>query len=388
MIIANTFLYAGFYIVKFKGNLAVSPASSEPTASVKILALVVVSMVFIYSGSDSVGKGIIGRLQSILGLFLNPGLIMLMALSYYWLFRKSLSPWFSIIFLTTILIDLAAHTLLSSRGAIISFIQDCILIILAVSGSIKLKRSYFILSVAMLPIILALLIGTYIIATSSRVNRILNVGSLSLMQSVEGLGNMGLSFSDVLGLNAVLPHIFARMGFFDFSAELIAHDQQYGAVINVPAYAKSVVDNILTPGFDVFDQPKISNALQFVYGKLGRPSRQLVSGNYQSDQFGLYGEWYVLFNYAAVPMLFFIAFGMKRIYVGLRSKNPFHLALQRVFVLVFFWKLVNSYGLDWAIMESVPMAVSGFIYVLFVQSKLTFSSSNSSVCQYKSLRNL
>jgi len=63
----------------------------------------------------------------------------------------------------------------------------------------------------------------------------------------------------------LLPKIFDRVGFLDFSSEIIANSKHYSNVINMTSYGKSIVDNIFTPGFDVYDQPKISNSLRFVY---------------------------------------------------------------------------------------------------------------------------
>ena len=76
----------------------------------------------------------------------------------------------------------------------------------------------------------------------------------------------------------MLPPIFNRAGFFDYSAEIIAHSDRYKEEFNLATYAKSIIDNLLTPGFDVYDQPKISNALQFIYADLGKPSKERADG--------------------------------------------------------------------------------------------------------------
>lgn len=367
-IIANVFLYAGLYVVKFKNNLAVSAGSWRPTSPAKAVFLIVAGMIYIYTNfSGDVGGGI-GRALGILTLFLNPGLITLMALAYYWLFRKSFRGHSSVALLAIILIDVVVHTLLSSRGAIVGIIQDCSLVILGISGCIKLQKRHAVFALALLPIVAVLLVGAYAISTFNRVNRAAEGGSLSLSQAVKLADETSSRLRGNLDLDTLLPPIFGRVGFFDFSAELIAHSDRYATVVNVPSYAESIVDNILTPGFDLFDQPKISNALQFVYEGLGRPSKKLVSGNYQSDQLGVYGEYYVLFKYASIPFFFLTAFFIKRIYVRLKGPNPFRLAVKRTFVLVSFWTIINSYGIDWTIMNIVPMVAALFLYSLFFTS--------------------
>jgi hypothetical protein len=168
-------------------------------------------------------------------------------------------------------------------------------------------------------------------------------------------------------LDLVLPPVFSRAGFFDYSAEIIAHRDTYRSVLNLGAYGRSIVDNVLTPGFDVFDQPKISNSLLFVYRDWGEPSKEVVSvmEGYQSDQLGVYGEWYGLFGYWSLPALLLGAYLLKRAYVHMKSINPFVLMMKRVVVLFVFERVLDSFGLDWTIEETIPLAVAIVIYSMF-----------------------
>jgi hypothetical protein len=171
-------------------------------------------------------------------------------------------------------------------------------------------------------------------------------------------------------LDLLLPPIAGRAGFFDYSSEIIAHRDEYATLLNLSSYAKSVIDNILTPGFDVYDQPKISNALRFIYDGLGTPSKELVvDDNYQSDQLGIYGEFYGLFGYACLPLLFVVMFAFKRVYVKLKSRNPFNLAMKRAIVLFLFVWTIDSYGVDWTILQVLPLVVAMFIYAPFFSNE-------------------
>lgn len=90
---------------------------------------------------------------------------------------------------------------------------------------------------------------------------------------------------------------FARLGYFDFGAEIFAHKKEYQSIFNFNFYAKSIVDNLLTPGFDLFDTPKVTNSLVFYYGFIGIPSKIYITpDNYQSDQIDIYSEFYSLFG--------------------------------------------------------------------------------------------
>jgi hypothetical protein len=125
------------------------------------------------------------------------------------------------------------------------------------------------------------------------------------------------------------------------------------------------VDNILTPGIDVYDQPKISNALHFIYMEMGQPSKERSSEDYQSDQLGVYGEFYDLFGFACLPVLFAGAYLLKHIYATLRSANPFALMMKRIVLLFVFERIIDSFGVDWTMVETIALVTAIFIYTHF-----------------------
>ena len=90
--------------------------------------------------------------------------------------------------------------------------------------------------------------------------------------------------------------------------------------------------------------------------------------SYQSDQFGIYGEYYALFNWVSLPLFFLTAVLLKRIYVRLRRENPFVLVMMRVVVLSVWIKIINSYGLDWTIIETVPLVTAIYLYTFFFRA--------------------
>jgi hypothetical protein len=100
----------------------------------------------------------------------------------------------------------------------------------------------------------------------------------------------GTSSIDIISL---VP-AFDRIAHLDFSVDLIKNADEYRSVVNFSAGFKSIIDG-LTPGFDIFDAPKMANALQSVYRNNPTALSRINEGAYQSDQFGIYGEMYVLF---------------------------------------------------------------------------------------------
>lgn len=370
MLIANIFLYGGFYLVRFKGNLDVPTDGWIARAPSRVIALLIVAICFGYLREGFWTDDTVPRGLEFLTLFLAPDIIVLLSLSYYLVFRQLLGRSFTLVIAVLLIIEMAVHTLLGSRSALVGFIYNCLFVALALWGAIEVRRKYVFLGVALLPVLVGLLVVSFALSTFNRVNKelgsVLTVRS-ALALAAEWRGQQSLGAD----LEVVLPPIFSRAGFFDFSAEIIAHRRQYQSVINPASYAKSIIDNVLTPGFDVFDYPKISNALQFVYGDFGTPLKSQVDFSYHSDQLGIYGEFYALFAYWSLPLLFLMALILKGIYVRLQNDNPFRLVAKRAVLLYVFKKIIDSYGVDWTILETLPLLTALVAYSWFFAGRRT-----------------
>jgi len=368
ILIANLFLYAGLYLVKIRRAQEIDASGWEAASSSRIVFLMLGAIFFAYfsGGSDPDADAGSSRLMGVLGLFLAPNIIVLMTLSYFLLFRKTLSRRFAWTVGSLIALEMIVHTLIGSRSAIVVIVQNSILVGLAMAGSIRFPRQYALLGLLLLPMLAALLVGSFAVSTYNRAVK-LSGGSFDIGRAIDSAMQSGSGLPLAASLDLVLPQVFSRAGFFDYSAEIIAHRERYRSVINLSAYARSIVDNVLTPGFDVYDQPKISNSLLFVYRDWGQPSKEVVSvaEGYQSDQLGVYGEWYSLFAYWSLPLLMTCAWLIKRVYVHLRSVNPFVLMMKRVIVLFVFERALDSFGLDWTMDETIPLVVAIFIYAVF-----------------------
>ncbi|MGB6354531.1 MAG: hypothetical protein WBF21_11175 [Steroidobacteraceae bacterium] len=376
MLIANCFLYAGFRCVGFRKNTAIDSHDWRPRSPFRVIVLMLISLAYSYFSAIYWTPEEVPRVVDFIGIFISPPIILLMALSYFILYRRTLDRKPAIAIAVLIGLEILAHTLAGSRSGITTLIQNIMLAVLAISSCIRIRRKYFILGCVLAPFVLVVLIGTFAISTFNRGHRD-GEATLSLSQAVGLAGQAFAELSANSELEIVLPPVFDRAGFFDYSAEIIAHRDIYKQVFNLSTYAKSIIDNLLTPGFDVYDQPKIANTLQFVYQDLGEPSKEEVTEQYQSDQFGIYGELYGLFAYASLPLFFLIAFLLKRVYVRLRSENPFTLAMKRLIVLSVFVKIVDSYGMDWTIIETIPFVVAIYLYKYLFRSRPVFIEPDS-----------
>jgi hypothetical protein len=366
IIAGNLFLYLGLHVARLRTRNVISAQGWRGKAPMRVVVVLCVSLVLTYLSGKLWSEGTVPRGINFLVLYLSPTLLVLMALIYFVVFKRKLGMWFAVILGLLIAGELVAHTLLGSRGAIVGFLQTVLIVILAVHGCVRISRGTVIMGVALLPIIVVALIGAFVLSTYIRTARSTEGAALSvgLERAAEARSVVDDRATDVL-----LGGVAARVGYLDFSAEIMALREQYARVINLPAYGKSLIDNLLTPGVDFFDQPKISNSLMFVYRDEGTPTRRISAEEYQSDQLGIHGEFYVLARWASLPLFFLVGCLFKRCFDSLKHRNPFVLAMSRVTVLYVFMRFMESFGMDWVIIDSLPVATAVVIYGYFFSAR-------------------
>ena len=159
-------------------------------------------------------------------------------------------------------------------------------------------------------------------------------------------------------IEAILARILSRLAYLDFSVDLIRNSSEYGAIINFPHYAKSLIDSN-TPGFDVFDVGPAAISLRQVHACT--PKGRNI-GWYHSDQFSVYGEYYVLFQgWLSLPVFFVIAFMFEGTYLAITGRNSFNRVVTKAFVILTFNSWLNSFGADWIILEITRMGSVLFV---------------------------
>jgi hypothetical protein len=365
MLIANVFMYGGLFAVRTHEQPAIDTALRRPATPIPVLGLMVSMIVFTFLLGSQFPGGAPRAITALAGL-LGPILVVTMTMVYFFLFRHSLSRTFTFLFVTLLMLETVAHMLWGSRSALVGLIQIFLLTSFAVNGEVKFSKRLVWAGTLLLPLAIIVLVASFALATASRVAK--SAGTELDVAGSMSMASAGESALKGPAADRLIGAVLARAGFFDFSAEIIAHRDRYATVINLPAYGRSFVDNILTPGFDLFDQPKIANAIYFVYREWGAPSKRAVAEvpGYQSDQIGIYGEFYVLFGYASLPLFFVFAAGLKWVYARVRGRNPFLCAMMRVVILMLFVRTIDSFGLDWTVGEVLPVALATVLYsVLF-----------------------
>lgn len=167
----------------------------------------------------------------------------------------------------------------------------------------------------------------------------------------------------------ILIPIFDRAGFLDFTIDAIKNADSYSYVINLQWQIKSIIDG-LTPGFDLFDKPLIANALIGIYSDNENFFNKINFEGYQSDQINFYGEIFILFGpIFSLPIYLIFGIFFKSMYKFYIKKNEFNNFVWKSFILYVFILFINSFGLDWTIINSISLFISIYLILLIIKNK-------------------
>lgn len=366
IILANLFLYAGFYKVKFRvnGEINVKKYKSKPPWIVVIVLIISIILGLLIYEIPELDKSVIHLVYQ---NFLTPNIILIILSVYVILFRKSISPIYINIIIISAMFLVLLQTLSFSRSGIITLLENVFIIWVAVLMGVRLSIKSSIKWFILLAFLIFLQFHIYSVSTASRM--IKGNNGVLVAEKVD----MFVKSSENHNANEVnIGKALARAGDFDYSAELIANKDTYAKVFTVENYIKSIIDNVLTPGFDVYDQVKISSLLKYTYSENLTVISKLKDSrdSYHTDQFGLYGEMYNLFGFMSLVVYYLIALLLKLAYIYEGKFNPFIIGLKRVLLLYIFYYWMKSFGFDSILLKAIILTVS-----FYGLSKLFYSKS-------------
>ncbi|QOY54065.1 hypothetical protein HUE87_09265 [Candidatus Sulfurimonas marisnigri] len=367
IIISNMFLYFGFFLIKVKKHF-LDKRKEINTKSPSLYIYVFMFLILIINIFSEKFSGSLG----VLFFLFNPQIGFIFVLIYFMTYKEKISSFLRICIFLFILSLILFLILSGSRSGIVTFIEILMAVLLAVNNNIKFLKKKVYMVFLFSPIIVVMLFFSYSLATT---NRATGSSTANFNDKLTYASSMDLGM-DGSKIEYFIAHICGRIGFFDFSSEIIAHREKYIDIFNLSTYGKSIIDNILTPGFDLFDQPKIANSLVFVYNDYGNPLKSNVASMYQSDQLGIHGELYVLFGYNSVWLFFLMAYFLKYVYNRIPSNNLFNIYLYKFFILFLFISMIKDFGLDWIILYNLLLLVSLYINSLFFRYRFKFYSKN------------
>lgn len=252
---------------------------------------------------------------------------------------------------------IAFVTLSGSRSGFYSIFKMLLFVFLAL-GYKKIKRIYIWGVVALVPVMLAFFIySTYM--------RQMGMMESSLQDKV-GLIEGAIDKTADLETRVVVSPVFDRIGFIDYTTEMMVSKERFKSFVNVGFEFKSIVDNALSPGFDLFDAPKISNMIDNSYNL---SSSKVISKtansseDYHSDELTAFGESYVLFGFIGGILFMFIAGILFRNVWNKADKKKNEQGLfQKAICLYLFEVFLSSYGYDWLVLNLICFLLTMIIF--------------------------
>lgn len=293
-------------------------------------------------------------------IFFDLYIVLSLLIMTYFLSNNFFKKGNNIFFWALIIVYVLLHTFLGSRSAILTVFYCFLFSTLAYMSFIRVSKKVLVIltfiSILSIPIFAAITFMRITIGDIDRQN--ISIENVKLIKDYE---------YDLAEIEVLLSPVFQRIGFLDFATELISSKDKYSELFSMKFYAMSIVDNIFTPGFDVFDIPKTANAQKFFYEDIGRPSKIKVNEEYHSDCFTLYGEFFVLFGgwFAIIP-IFFVVYFLKYLYILYHKRNDFFDVMNRVVILLIFFNLLQSFGLD-----TIIAYIIGYLGTLWLAKKIT-----------------
>ena len=363
ILLSNASIFLGLITaggkIIYKQNESFDEYPANPHNIIIILSFVIAISFYIPLSSHFISR-FSGYVTSV---FIKLHLIILFTFIYLLINYKKISRRYLTIFLILIAIFTILTTLHGSRSALLTLAYLLLIGFLSVKGDILFNKKAVFIGTVLIPLSVVLFVSaTYI--------RWFDPGSRSVVSSYQI--NI-LKESDILGskkINILCRLMFYRMGFLDFATVVIRNRELYDKIINFQYYFKSIIDNVMSPGFNIFETPKVSNSMSFIARGQPIPNYKDVMAAYHSDMLTVYGEYYVLFlGYPDLIFLFLFSHIFKRIYLSIRSKDVFLFYMYRAIILYIFYMWLNSFGLDWMMFDLVGIIITVGLFKNFYKMR-------------------
>lgn len=308
--------------------------------------------------------GMVIPLQGFISVLLNADILLVLMLVVYAVGKDSLQiPRHC--YGGLLVAFLAIRTLNGSRSALLTAAFSVLFVLFTLQRRVRIRRWVLISLMSILPVaFIGFSITTFY--RPFRQAKLIGVIDLTWTEFLTRYLENVTSGSVQDNLKVVLRPMFDRTGYLDMAADTITNRDSYGQMINPVYYLKSVVDNVLTPGFDVFDVPKAANNAVSVYNNLPLLKRSEVDTFYQSDMFTLFGESYVFFGgYAALVACFLVGFFAKVLFESVSFGSGIWPHVYRAVFYKLYVLSLWSFGLDWQVADLFFFLISvAFLYLL------------------------
>lgn len=373
IILSNFALFLGFFTlkdnriqnVKSTDFLGISNDTDSKNLIVKVWTIVCAFSMFVYQLPVDQSIFFSPRLKSILVTYTSTFTLIFPLLIFIFLYRKSINKYYIYsIFLLIFFHELFSITQTGTRGNLIYLFEWGILFAV-VFDKFSISKKKFKLSFLVVPLFISLAVILFLFGNLTR-------ASINETQGQQiSSRNIFVLLSQSTRNEYNMKTIASRAGFFDFTAEIMAHKKNYESIFTFSNYYKSIIDNVLTPGFDIYDIPKTSLSLMYKYKPLVQDNMITKSyithrGIYNSDQITLYAEAHALFGWYSLLFFYLFAFFLSWIYFKtVNNSGELSSMFIRSLTLLFFVRLFNSFGFDWTLAELLPYFLISSIFLFF-----------------------
>ena len=291
---------------------------------------------------------ILSQLLTYISVFLfNTEALVLLSFVLFFLSKNKLDQKAVLSFYLIVIIYLIYFSLAGRRGTILNIFIFYLFSLLAIDRNIKFKFLNILFVIFVIPISFLIFIISTFLRNLQLINSAFN-SNLSVIDILKNSIDNLTSFKINYDLNLLIP-IFDRISYLDFTSYYITYSEKFNKIFSFSYYFQSVVDNFLTPGFNIFDSPRVSNALFLLKNDIVVNFSNLYE-DYNSVQFGIHSELYNLLG--LIPSLFFfylIGYFFSYKYYNFEKNEKSMNHYKRSILLFTFYLLINSYGIDWMI---------------------------------------
>ena len=291
--------------------------------------------------------------------FFNIIFIMMYGLAFFihrWNYAKKNEKRF---FVAILLLYVVIHTIGGSRSALYT-IFIFIFICLLAFDVVKIRTKWVLLGGTLVPLLVLMFIYATIIRSSGK-----KITTLSDVAEVTRMVKENVGENEVILL---LGPVCNRIAFFDYTSQMVKDREHLSQYVHPINYMKSIVDNLFTPGFNIFDMPRMSYVVGKCYTIGGTPSLQKYKlteeGNYLSSCMTWFGESYLIFGgYFALPVILIVGVIIRKMYIKRIHHNDIANVWQRIIILYVTYDLLYSYGLDWVFIGVVGLIINYYIFM-------------------------
>ena len=366
ILLANFFIYFGFSIFS-NYSFDFSVIKKNLISPLAVNLFLIIYGFFIFIEFNDMGRTFLSTLTPFfppLILFIAPIIYMFLGFIIFIIYRKYLSRVQISIFISLTLYFIGGSILDATRSIPI-FALETIFIFLCIL-KVKFTRAIYLGILFISPLVLFFFFLLFSYSTELRAQKY--TFENDVVHEYVLNRHTKLSYYESKA-PTILKMMFNRIGYLDATINLQQHNQNYEQVVSLKKLAKSLVDNVLTPGFDVFDHPKMANSLVFLYKNYnqGIVSKKVLESNqefYQADILTLYGELYLYFGYMSFFIFMMWALIGNLCLNKLHFKNNFFNLAFKIFIILFTVRSFNSFGLDWVFHEILPFLAIIIVFSL------------------------